>query len=131
MQVDGILVEQEKLDIEFDTSARSVKIKNIIQTAQEYVPDGVSQKISVRLIGLRTPYTSEQTDSFQMTTFNFVDGTFYYFIDQLQQGLTINSNCNYPCESCPPGQPSICLSCYPETMEIENGRPLLQKDTCV
>lgn len=40
VQVDGILVEQEKLDIEFDTSARSVKIKNIIQTAQEYVPDG-------------------------------------------------------------------------------------------
>ena len=30
VQVDGILVEQEKLDIEFDTSARSVKIKNII-----------------------------------------------------------------------------------------------------
>ena len=83
VQVDGLIVEKEKLDIEFDTSARSVKIKNIIQTAQEYVPDGVTQKISVRLIGLRTPYTSEQTDSFQMTTFNFVDGTFYYFIDML------------------------------------------------
>ena len=118
VEVDGILVEQDKLEVEFDTSARSVKIKNIIQTAQEYVPDGVNQKITVRLNGLRTPYTSEQTDSFQLTTFNYVDDTFYYFIDTLQQGLTINSDCNYPCESCPVGEPSVCLSCYPETMNI-------------
>ena len=64
MKVSGILVEQDKLEIEFDTSARSVKITNIIQTAQEFKPDGVNQKITVKLLGLRTPYTSEKTDSF-------------------------------------------------------------------
>lgn len=66
-----------------------------------------------------------------MTTYNLVDNTFYYFIDQVNSGLTINSKCNYPCEDCPSSQPSKCLSCYPEDPNISNGRPFLQVDTCV
>jgi len=66
-----------------------------------------------------------------MTTFNFVDDTFYYMIDKIAAGLTINSKCNYPCKDCLTGLPSICLSCYPEDPNIKNGRPFLQVSTCV
>lgn len=66
-----------------------------------------------------------------MTTFNLVGDTFYYWIDKVTTGLTINSKCNYPCQDCPDDDPSLCLSCYAEDQNIVNGRPFLQVDTCV
>jgi len=128
--VDGLHVDQDKLDISFDLSARSVTVRNIVQQSSAYKPTA-GQKIEVTIQGLRTPYTSDMTDSFQMTTFNFVDNTFYYLIDKIASGLTINSKCNYPCRECADDQPSKCLSCYPEDPNIKNGRPFLQVDTCV
>ena len=69
-------------------------------------------KISISLVGLKNPYTNETTDSFQMQTFNLVEGTFYYYIDKVENGLSINSDCNYPCKTCPEDDPETCLSCY-------------------
>ena len=102
VSVSGIIVDADLVDVSFDLSARSVTIKNIVQQENPYVP-GENDKITVVISGLRTPYTSEETDSFQMTTFNFVDDTFYYMIDKIGTGLTINSKCNYPCKDCPDG----------------------------
>ena len=77
------------------------------------------------LNGLRTPYTSEMTDSFAMTTFNLIGDRYYYFIDQIAGGLALNSKCNYPCADCTVAEPSICLACFPESPDISNGRPFL------
>lgn len=77
------------------------------------------QKITLVIYGLRTPYTSEETDSFQVTTFNYINDAFYYMIDKVADGLTINSKCNYPCKDCVGGfGASTCLSCYPEDPNI-------------
>ena len=130
--VDGLVVDQELLDIEFDLSARSITVRNIVQVQRAYEPTP-GQKIRLVVSGLRTPYTSDETDSFQMTTFNYVDDTFYYMIDKVVTGLTINSKCNYPCKDCPDDEPSVCLACYPEDLNIsvQKGKPFLQVDTCV
>ena len=95
----------------YDLSARAVVISNIIQDDVPYVPK-VDSKISISLIGLKNPYTNETTDSFQMQTFNLVEGIFYYYIDKVDNGLSINSDCNYPCKTCPKDDPETCTSCY-------------------
>lgn len=116
-------------------SARAVIIKNVVQGASAYEPalDAFGEPLSkmlIKLNGLKTPFTSDETDSFQMTTFNIVDDQFYYYIDQVINGLTINSKCDYPCKDCLDSDPSHCLSCYKDE-GIKNGRPFLQVDTCV
>lgn len=63
VEVDGIYVDPDKIEVEFDLSARSVTIKNIIQQLNAYNPD-TGDKINVVISGLRTPYTSAETDSF-------------------------------------------------------------------
>ena len=50
-----------------------------------------------------------------MQTFNLVDSQrtrddgsqifYFYYIDKVEDGLTINSDCNYPCETCPEDNP--------------------------
>lgn len=55
---------------------------------------------------------------------------FYYYIDKVDQGLTINSLCNYPCKTCPTDQPSTCLSCYTD-LQLTDGLPFNQLGTCV
>jgi len=65
-----------------------------------------------------------------MSTFNYVSGRFYYFIDKVEEGLAINSKCSYPCQTCPDGEPEMCLSCY-QSMDTESGLPYLQLGTCV
>ena len=77
----------------------------------EYVPQE-GDKIEVSIEGLRTPMTSAPTDSFSIATYNYVDGTFYFYIDKVESGLIISNKCNYPCKDCPDGEPDTCLSCY-------------------
>ena len=132
------MVDASLLELEADISARALRILNLVQSDVPYVPKP-GAKISVKLIGLRTPYQSDETKSFVMTTFNFIEGK-YYFIDTVTSGMTINSKCNFPCKDCPANDPGKCLSCYSlEDLEDEDGeldinadlRPFLQESTCV
>ena len=100
------------MQVDFDLSARSIRVTNIIQGDEAYVPTENESKITISLDGLKNPYTSDETDSFQMQTFNFVDGIYYYYIDKVENGLTINSDCTYPCKTCNEDAPEKCLSCY-------------------
>lgn len=61
--IDNQIVEQDKLSIAFDLSARTISVRNIIQTANSFEPQP-GQKIRMTIYGLRTPYTSAMTDSF-------------------------------------------------------------------
>ena len=66
------------MEITENLSARAVIIKNVVQGASAYEPalDAFGEplsKILIKLNGLKTPFTSDETDSFQMTTFNIVD----------------------------------------------------------
>ena len=70
-------------------------------------------------------FNQEKTNSFVVKTMN-VEGTNSYFIDQVIDGLILNSPCDYPCSTCQPDQPSKCTSCY-QTIELNK----LQGDTCV
>ena len=119
-----------KVNVRYDLSARAVVIDNIIQRDEPYVPT-VDSKISISITGLKNPYTNETTDSFQMTTFNLEEGQFYYYIDKVENGLTINSKCNYPCKTCPENDPETCLSCYQDIVDIDDGLPFRQEGTCV
>ena len=127
MRIDGLTVDQSALQIRQDLSARAIRITNIVQLSdgESFEPTN-GEKIHITLDGLRTPYLSDPTDSFQMTTFNYIDDTFYYFIDQKTQGIIISSKCDYPCKDCPDNEPSTCLSCYPNDVN-----KYLQVDTCV
>jgi proprotein convertase subtilisin/kexin type 5 len=97
--------------------------------------------IKIELKGLKNPYTSAQTDSFQMQTFNVLVSEsgkeFWFYIDKVEYGLFINSDCNYPCKSCPlkkngyeEDQPDVCLSCY-DDLNLSTGLPYRQENSCV
>ena len=135
VEANGFTIDNDQISFTTEASARSITIKNMVQD-KPYSPKN-GDKITVTLSGLKNPYTSDVTDSFQMTTFNLVDDKFFYWIDRVTTGLTINSKCNYPCKNCLEDDPSHCLSCYPEDETSESdssvieGRPFLQEDTCV
>ncbi len=64
-----------------------------------------------------------------MKTFNEVtvsSVTSFYYIDQVTDGLIINSLCDYPCNTCTTGQRSNCTSCF-TTISLNK----LQGGTCV
>jgi len=90
----------------------------------------LNREIQVKVTGLRNPYYNDPTDSFQLTTFNYVSDNFYYYIDSVTEGLVINSDCSYPCKTCSKDSPDKCLSCYDSTV-VQNGLPFLQLETCV
>jgi len=52
----------------YDKSARSFVVLNVIQD-DEYIPDENS-KITLKIMGLKNPYTNKMTDSFKVYTFN-------------------------------------------------------------
>ena len=105
------------------TSARRIVITYLF--AADYTPDLAG--ITVTLSGFVNPlYNTENTNSFIVRTFNSDSTGSFYFIDQVTDGLILNSPCDYPCSTCSPTQPSKCLSCY-QTSELNK----LQGDTCV
>lgn len=105
----SVKIDNEKLYTKYQPSARTIVIENIIQ-ALEFVPSP-ENKISVKISGLNTPYTDQPTDSFRVSTFNMINGD-YFFIDTVRDGLFIKSQCSYPCNTCLIDKPTVCTSCF-------------------
>ena len=105
-----------------ERSARRISILNAFAIQQP--ADG--QAITITLEGFVNPlFNQEKTNSFDIKTVN-VEGQNVFFIDQVIDGLILNSPCDYPCSTCPADKPSVCLSCY-QTTELNK----LQGETCV
>ena len=69
--------------------------------------------VSIILSGFVNPlFNTEKTNSFIIRTMNVVGASQFYEIDQVAEGLILNSPCDYPCNTCVPNKPSICTSCY-------------------
>lgn len=111
----------------YEDSMRSLMINNIIQGEGDFLP-GPDKKITVKLSGLNTPRTNERTDSFEVTSFYKINN-FNFFVDGAKEGLSIKSDCSYPCKSCT-NDPYECTSCF-ELKGNQVGLPLLQLGTCV
>ena len=62
VEADGFEIDNEKISLTSEASARSVTIKNVVQD-KPYTPQN-GEKITVTLSGLKNPYTSDVTDSF-------------------------------------------------------------------
>jgi hypothetical protein len=90
-------------------SSRQIMISNAFREDQ---PADSVLGINVTIYGFVNPlYNTEKTNSFIVRTLNMENGT-NYFIDQVTDGLILNSPCDYPCQSCQTGKPSVCTSCY-------------------
>mmetsp|Transcript_10910 Transcript_10910/g.16555 ORF Transcript_10910/g.16555 Transcript_10910/m.16555 type:complete len:281 (-) Transcript_10910:3532-4374(-) len=73
---------------------------------------------------MKNPLDNRPSDSFEVVTFNKEDNSLY-LVDQLLEGLSIKSKCNYPCEECSSGNPSSCTRCF------SDDKPFLQDGTCL
>ena len=123
-------MDQQSVNYYVRESARAIYIENIIQGVGDFQP-GPDNMIEVKIRGLSTPFTIEPTDSFKVSSFNLVNGQYFYFVDQVSDGLFIKSNCSYPCNTCSPDDPNLCLSCFESTASSRTGLPYLQLGTCV
>jgi len=63
--------------------------------------------VQVTLYGLVNSLKAAPTDSF---TIKVLTSDGYYILSQ-QTGLSITTDCDYPCLTCTPGKPSSCLTC--------------------
>lgn len=63
--------------------------------------------LNIELKGLFNRKVAAITDSFMALTMT-EDG---YMIDEIVAGLTVASNCDWPCWDCPADQPAMCLKC--------------------
>ena len=79
--------------------------------------------LQVELKGLYNRRTAEVSDSFTALTLT-QDG---FLIDELVTGMTVASNCDWPCWECPIDQPSKCLKCDTRPDSL---LPLLFNGTC-
>jgi hypothetical protein len=68
----------------------------------------------MRIYGFNNPFTDAATDSFEVSTFNKINGM-QFFIDTANKGLSHKSLCSYPCNTCVAGQPTQCTSCFEST----------------
>lgn len=95
-------------------------------TLQDVNPFGAlrgGSEIKIELKGLVNREIAEVSDSFEILTLT-EDG---FLIDEYLEGLTVSSNCDWPCWECPVGEPSKCLKC--DTRE-EALLPLFYDGTC-
>ena len=78
---------------------------------QNAFPSGLplNSSIVIWLEGLVNSIYSNVTSSFKI--YSYTDITNLYKIDKVEDGLTLQSVCNYPCASCSNSNPSICTSC--------------------
>jgi hypothetical protein len=92
--------------------------------SKEYGNQAMSLTITNLKINVQTPMT---TDSMMLTTFE----PGHYAIDSINSGMTLTFYCNYPCQTCKPGQPSICTSCN-NVIKAVNGSQefILYEGTC-
>jgi hypothetical protein len=63
--------------------------------------------ITFEIRGMVNDSTSKESDSFTILT-QTSEG---YLIDYYDKGLVVSAACNYPCMTCPEGQPDVCRSC--------------------
>jgi hypothetical protein len=56
----------------------------------------------MRIYGFNNPFTDAATDSFEVSTFNKINGM-QFFIDTANKGLSHKSLCSYPCNTCVAG----------------------------
>ena len=61
-----------------------------------------ASEVKLELSGFTNRETANATSSFQITTLT-EEG---FLIDQVTDGLTVASNCDWPCWECPVGQPN-------------------------
>ena len=114
---------------QIDYSARQILyvddgFKASIVVTQES-EDEEQQELVITIDGLRNPYNNEASSSFEVVTFNKEDNVLY-FVDQIVDGLTVDSQCDYPCNECLSTDRTHCLSCYPNSPV-----PFLQDTTCL
>lgn len=89
------------------------------------VGQGEDQALRITINGLSNPYNNEASSSFEIVTFSSEEGVLY-FIDQVIEGLTVNSLCSYPCKNCLSNDPTHCTSCF-----LNSPMAFLQENTCL
>jgi hypothetical protein len=82
-------VDEDQIVLRVQKSAKSIVIANIVQ---ERILQS-NAKVTLRLIGLYTPLNTEATDSFQIKSFNWVNKQFFYYIDEVTEGLFVQADC--------------------------------------
>jgi hypothetical protein len=87
----------------WDLEARTVTLSSAwLLTAED------PELIELTLSPLKNPTVSVETESFALQTWTS-DG---YDLDLINQNMTVNFACKYPCATCVEGSSSKCLSCY-------------------
>lgn len=89
-----------------NSATRTITISNIVTTT----PLVAGSQVEITLNEMKNPSTASSTNSFRIITYEVSSGVFYA-IDSVTSGLTIASNCNYPCKTCSGTNSSDCLSC--------------------
>jgi len=72
VSINGMDIDQNNVYKQPDKSARAIFVSNAIQ--DEDLEPTKDTDIVVKITGLRNPFTNETTDSFEIQTFNFMDG---------------------------------------------------------
>ena len=89
-------------------STKSLTFTNAFQFKQ-----GNPGEMKILIENLKNPVDNVITQSFSLVT-STTDG---YGMDELNEDITINFYCEYPCAACPQGSPSTCESCYVTAVE--------------
>lgn len=97
VEIEGRDTDQAVVFPRFVESARQLIVEQVVQGVQALEP---GSKITLKIQGFDTPRTAEETDSFEITSFNQKDKKYMYFIDGAKSGLFIKSDCSYPCRTC-------------------------------
>jgi len=93
--------------LDIDRVGRRVLISIAFQAAYEGDSD---DPVILEIYGFANPASTSLSDSFTLITLT-LDG---YFVDWINYGLVLNSNCNFPCQGCLVASPSSCTSCFTE-----------------
>ena len=74
-------------------------------------PTGLTanSRIIIRIQGLTNSKSSNTTSSFRL--YSFTSELNGFKINKVESGLTLTSSCDYPCETCPDSDKSVCDSC--------------------
>ena len=88
-----------------NSATRTITISNIVPTTK--IVAGTA--VQITLANMKNPSTSTSSSSFTVSTYEVNSGN-NYILDTVTTGLTLKSNCNYPCKECSSSTPSVCTS---------------------
>ncbi len=93
--------------------------QNNLILVQNAFPSGLPENSSIviRIEGLVNSIYSNVTSSFKI--YSYSDITNLYKIDKVEDGLTLQSVCNYPCATCSSLDSSICTSCVRDSFDLK------------